>query len=79
MASKSKEVKLKRVKAPKGSGRKARRQSYKAAERWKTNKQRRKESLARHLLLAKARRWRNHPTEASEADRKAYLRLHPSK
>jgi hypothetical protein len=70
-----KQIKVKRARAPLGIGRKARRSRYEATGRRERNKKREAENMKRHLLLAKARRFRNHPDKASEADEKAYRKL----
>lgn len=75
MAAKSKEIKIKKAKAPKGLGRKNRRSTYAITGRRERNKKRKAENMKRHLVLAKARRFRNHPDKATEADEKAYKKL----
>ena len=44
---------------------------YKASDRRTKNKKRKADNMKRHLMLAKARRFRNHPEKATEADQKA--------
>jgi hypothetical protein len=70
-----KQIKVKRVRAPLGMGRKARRSRYETTGRRERNKKREAENMKRHLLLAKARRFRNHPDKATKADEKAYRKL----
>lgn len=67
-------IKTKKTRPIKGVGRKTRRQAY-ALYKHDENKKRKSSNMVRHLLLAKARRYRNHPEKATEADAKAFLKL----
>ncbi len=48
---------------------------YKAAGTREKNKKREADNRKRHLILAKARRFRNHPDKATDVDEKAYNKL----
>ena len=69
-----KQVKVKRVRVPLGMGRKARRKRY-ADYIHDRNKTRKRKNYERHMLLAKARRFRNHPEKATAEDAKAFHKL----